>query len=124
MLPILSPTVVGSLVVVTASVGRAAWAADRPIRRSPSPTMGGLTGLPRVPDAALALTRSYAHRRRWLRSHLPFYLSISAHLPMSFRYNPGGGYTERIATLWRDLETLYVAKRRRRAARAPTLMTP
>ena len=42
--------------------------------------MGGLTGLPRVPDAALKLTRSY---------------------------NPGCEYTERIATLWRDLETLY-----------------
>jgi hypothetical protein len=42
--------------------------------------MGGTTGLPRIPGRALGLTRSF---------------------------NPGMGYTEPIATLWRDLETLY-----------------
>ena len=43
-------------------------------------TMGGLTGLPRIPSAALQVTR---------------------------KYNPGCEYTEPIATLYRDLETLY-----------------
>ena len=42
--------------------------------------MGGLTGLPRIPPKALALTK---------------------------KFNPGGSYSEPIATLWRDLETLY-----------------
>lgn len=45
-----------------------------------TPQMGGLTGLPRIPKEALSLTRSY---------------------------NPELEYSERIATLWRDLETLY-----------------
>jgi len=48
--------------------------------RAPPPRMGGLTGLPRIPPKALALTK---------------------------KFNPGGSYTEPIATLWRDLETLY-----------------
>ena len=48
--------------------------------RAPHPSMGGLTGLPRIPPAALRLTK-------------PF--------------NPSGSYTEPIATLWRDLETLF-----------------
>ena len=51
-----------------------------PTGRAPPPTMGGLTGLPRIPKRALALTKPW---------------------------NPGGSYTEPIATLWRDLETLY-----------------
>jgi len=42
--------------------------------------MGGLTGLPRIPTEALSLTK---------------------------KFNPGAAYTEPIATLWRDLETLY-----------------
>mmetsp|Transcript_908 Transcript_908/g.1839 ORF Transcript_908/g.1839 Transcript_908/m.1839 type:complete len:194 (+) Transcript_908:43-624(+) len=42
--------------------------------------MGGLTGLPRIPKEALSVTRPW---------------------------NPTCEYTERIATLWRDLETLY-----------------
>lgn len=42
--------------------------------------MGGLTGLPRIPARALPLTK---------------------------KWNPSGAYSERIATLWRDLETLY-----------------
>ena len=49
-------------------------------QRSSSPSMGGPAGLPRIPDRALPLTK---------------------------RFNPGGGYNERIATIWRDLETLY-----------------
>ena len=49
-------------------------------RYTPPIMMGGLTGLPRIPKEALSLTRSW---------------------------NPGCEYTERIATLWRDLETLY-----------------
>ena len=49
-------------------------------RFTPAVRMGGLTGLPRIPKEALAVTKSY---------------------------NPGLEYTERIATLWRDLETLY-----------------
>ena len=49
--------------------------------RAPAPVMmGGLTGLPRVPAAALPLTRPW---------------------------NPSGAYSEPIATLWRDLETLF-----------------
>mmetsp|Transcript_11143 Transcript_11143/g.22475 ORF Transcript_11143/g.22475 Transcript_11143/m.22475 type:complete len:206 (-) Transcript_11143:284-901(-) len=50
------------------------------VPRCPPPRMGGLTGLPRIPQKALAMTKSF---------------------------NPGGTYTEPIATLWRDLETLY-----------------
>ena len=49
-------------------------------RFMPAVRMGGLTGLPRIPREALAATKSF---------------------------NPGLEYTERIATLWRDLETLY-----------------
>ena len=49
-------------------------------RYTPPVQMGGLTGLPRLPKEALRLTKSY---------------------------NPDLEYTERIATLWRDLETLY-----------------
>merc|ERR1740117_2080276 len=49
-------------------------------RYTPTVQMGGLTGLPRIPKEALSLTRSY---------------------------NPELEYSERIATLWRDLETLY-----------------
>ena len=48
--------------------------------RAPPPMMGGLTGLPRIPDRALRLTKPW---------------------------NPTAEYSERIATLWRDLETLY-----------------
>ena len=48
--------------------------------RAPPPRMGGLTGLPRIDDRALKLTRPW---------------------------NPGCVYTEPIATLWRDLETLF-----------------
>ena len=51
------------------------------LSRVPSPRMmGGLTGLPRIPSGALSLTK---------------------------RWNPSGEYSEPIATLWRDLETLY-----------------
>ncbi|KAL1526041.1 hypothetical protein AB1Y20_020862 [Prymnesium parvum] len=50
------------------------------LRRAPPPRMGGLTGLPRIPSKALRLTRGF---------------------------NPSCAYTEPIATLWRDLETLY-----------------
>ena len=50
------------------------------VTRCPQPMMGGLTGLPRIPPQALQATRSF---------------------------NPGGEYKETIATLWRDLETLY-----------------
>ena len=49
-------------------------------RYTPTVQMGGLTGLPRLPKEALSLTKSY---------------------------NPDLEYSERIATLWRDLETLY-----------------
>jgi len=48
--------------------------------RCPPPQMGGLTGLPRIPTKALKLTK---------------------------KWNPSCEYSERIATLWRDLETLY-----------------
>ena len=50
------------------------------LSRAPPPMMGGLTGLPRIPPEALKLTRSLPNR---------------------------GEYTEPVATLWRDLETLY-----------------
>jgi len=50
------------------------------VRCAPPVMMGGLTGLPRIPQAALPLTK---------------------------KWNPSGSYSERIATLWRDLETLY-----------------
>ena len=49
-------------------------------RYTPPVKMGGLTGLPRIPKEALSLTKSW---------------------------NPACEYQERIATLWRDLETLY-----------------
>ena len=51
-----------------------------PTSRCVAPRMGGLTGLPRIPPEALSATK---------------------------RFNPGCEYTEPIATLWRDLETLY-----------------
>uniref|UniRef100_A0A7S0Q426 Uncharacterized protein n=1 Tax=Coccolithus braarudii TaxID=221442 RepID=A0A7S0Q426_9EUKA len=61
--------------------GLAGWtSALLPARRSTPLTMGGLTGLPRIPPQALALTR---------------------------KWNPGCEYSETIATLWRDLCTLY-----------------
>jgi len=53
--------------------------APPPARHAP-PAMGGYTGLPRMPIKAWPLTR---------------------------RWNPTLEYRENIATLWRDLETLY-----------------
>ncbi|EOD40437.1 hypothetical protein EMIHUDRAFT_251168 [Emiliania huxleyi CCMP1516] len=56
--------------------------APPPARHAP-PAMGGYTGLPRMPVKAWPLTR---------------------------RWNPTLEYRENIATLWRDLETLYAVE--------------
>ena len=68
--------------------------------RSTAVTMGGPSGLPRMPIKAWPLTK---------------------------RFNPGGQYDERIATLWRDLEITFNMDEDatfKAVKRVPSLMNP
>ena len=82
--------------------------------RCPPPMMGGLTGLPRIPSKGLALTKKF-NKGGSARAIVPVVrlclLScrcVPPVVPLTYSCCPSRSvYTEPIATLWRDLETLY-----------------